>query len=210
MSINPDELINIDAMGGRTPFERPVSGQSLTNDPDSKRPWEQPPIYTDIQSAVMSIVADSYEKETYKMIALELADGMPVGSMASMILQAGFQEGKWNPDLMMLLIEPTMYILAAIAEQCGIDYLLYEGDTFESYEEDEEKIEEQTATNFKDMNSKMRQELKFKDLRPAQITKQAVPEEALEVIEDFEPPQEVVSLLARKKEESNNSLLERT
>ena len=210
MSINPDELINIDAMGGRTPFERPVSGQSLTNDPDSKRPWEQPPIYTDIQSAVMSIVADSYEKETYKMIALSLADGIPVGNLAAMILQAGFQEGKWNPDLMMLLIEPTMYILAAIAEQCGIDYLLYEGDTFESYEEDEEKIEEQTATNFKDMNSKMRQELKFKDLRPAQITKQAVPEEALEVIEDFEPPQEVVSLLARKKEESNNSLLERT
>ena len=210
MSINPDELINIDAMGGRTPFERPIPGQSLTNDPDTKYPWEQPPVYTDIQSAVMSIVADSYEEETYKMVALSLADGMPVGNLAAMILQTGFQEGKWNPDLMMLLIEPTMYILAAIAEQCGIDYLLYEGDTFESYEEDEEEIEEQTATNFKDMNSKMRQELKFKDLKPAQITKQSVPEEALEVIEDFEPPKEVLSLLARKKEESNNSLLERT
>ena len=158
----------------------------------------------------MSIVNDSYEKETYKMIALTLADGMPVGSMASMILQAGFQEGKWNPDLMMLLIEPTMYILSAIAEQCGIDYLLYEGDTFESYDEDEEEIDRQTATNLKDMNSAMRQELKFKNLKPSQITKQSVPEEALEVIEDFEPPEEVISLLARKKEESNNSLLERT
>lgn len=210
MSINPDELINVEAFGGRTPFERPIPGQSLTNDPDTKYPWEQPPMYTDIQSAVMSIVNDSYEKETYKMIALTLADGMPVGSMASMILQVGFQEGKWNPDLMMLLIEPTMYILAAIAEQCGIDYLLYEGDTFESYDEDEEEIDRQTATNLKDMNIKMKENLKFKDLRPSQITKQSVPEEALEVIEDFEPPQEVVSLLARRKEESNNSLLERT
>ena len=210
MSINPDELINVEAFGGRTHFERPIPGQSLTNDPDTKYPWEQPPMYTDIQSAVMSIVNDSYEKETYKMIALTLADGMPVGSMASMILQVGFQEGKWNPDLMMLLIEPTMYILAAIAEQCGIDYLLYEGDTFESYDEDEEEIDRQTATNLKDMNVKMKENLKFKDLRPSQITKQSVPEEALEVIEDFEPPQEVVSLLARRKEESNNSLLERT
>ena len=60
------------------------------------------------------------------------------------------------------------------------------------------------------MNSAMRQELKFKNLKPSQITKQSVPEEALEVIEDFEPPEEVISLLARKKEESNNSLLERT
>ena len=141
MSINPDELINVEGFGGRTPFERPVPGQSLTNDPNTKYAWEQPTVYTDIQSAVMSIVNDSYEKETYKMIALTLADGMPVGSMASMILQAGFQEGKWNPDLMMLLIEPTMYILSAIAEQCGIDYLLYEGDTFESYDEDEEEID---------------------------------------------------------------------
>jgi len=210
MSINPDELINVEAFGGRTPFERPVPGQSLTNDPDTKYPWEQPTIYTDIESAVMSIVNDSYEKETYKMIALTLADGMPVGSMASMILQSGFQEGKWNPDLMMLLIEPTMYILSAIAEQCGIDYLLYEGDTFESYDEDEEEIDRQTATNLKDMNVKMKENLKFKDLKPTQITKQAVPEEALEVIEDFEPPEEVVSLLAQRKEEKNNSLLERT
>ena len=210
MSINPNELINIDAMGGRTPFERPIPGQSLTNDPDSKRPWEQPPIYTDLENAVMSIVADSYEKETYKMIALSLADGMPVGNLAAMILQAGFQEGKWNPDLMMLLIEPTMYILAAIAEQCGIDYLLYEGDTFESYEEDEEEIDRQSLTNLKDMNSKMREELTFKKLTPRKISDESIPEEAKEIIEDFEPPKEVISLLARKKEESNNSLLERT
>ena len=210
MSINPDELINVEAFGGRSPFERPIPGQSLTNSPDSKYPWEQPPVYTDIEAATIAIVEKSYEEENYKMIALTLAEGMPVGNLAAMILQSGFEEGQWNPDLMMLLIEPTMYILAAIAEQCGIDYLLYEGDTFESYEEDEEEIEKQTATNFKDMNSKMRQELKFKDLRPAQITRESVPEEALDIMENLEPPQEVLSLLERRKEESNNSLLERT
>ena len=210
MSINKDELINVEGFGGRTPFERPVPGQSLTNDPDTKYPWEQPPKFTNVSSATMEIVADSYEKETYEMIALTLADGMPVGSLASIILQTGFQEGKWNPDLMMLLIEPTMYILSSIAEQCGIDYLLYEGDTFESYDEDEEETEKQTLTNFKDMNATMRQELKFKDLKPSQITKQSVPEEALEMVENFEPPQELVSLLEKRKEENNNSLLERT
>jgi len=210
MSINPDELINVEAFGGRTPFERPIPGQSLTNDPDTKYPWEQPTLYTDIETATMAIVEKSYEKENYRMIALTLAEGMPVGNLAAMILQSGFQEGQWNPDLMMLLIEPTMYILSSIAEQCGIDYLLYEGDTFESYEEDEEEIDKQTVTNLKDMNVKMKETLKFKNLRPSQITKQSVPEEALEIIEDFEPPEEIVSLLARKKEESNNSLLERT
>ena len=199
MSINPDELINVEGFGGRTPFERPVPGQSLTNDPDTKYPWEQPPKFTNVSSATMEIVADSYEKETYEMIALTL------------ILQAGFQEGKWNPDLMMLLIEPTMYILASIAEQCGIDYLLYEGDTFESYEEEEEENDKKSLEDIQNINSQMSQHLKFKDLRPSQITKQSVPEEALEMVENFEPPQELVSLLERRKEENkNNSLLERT
>ncbi len=63
--------------------------------------------------------------------------------------------------------------------------LLYEGDTFESYDEDEEEIDKQSVENLKNMNVKMRENLKFKDLRPTQITKQSVPEEALEVIEDF-------------------------
>ena len=210
MSINPDELINVEAFGGRTPFERPVPGQSLTNDPDTKYPWEQPPKYTDLTSAVIDIVADSYEKETYEMIALTLADGMPVGNLASIILQAGFQEGKWNPDLMMLLIEPTMYILAAIAEQCGIDYLLYEGDSYESYDEDDEDMEALELKALQSIKSNVATNLKFKDLKPNQITNEAVPEEALEVVENFEPPQELVSLLERRKEEKNNSLLERT
>jgi len=212
MSINPDELINIEGMGGITPFERPVAGQSLTNDPDSKYPWEKPPEFTEVQGAIMSILADSYEKETYEMVALSIADGMPVGDLASMILQAGFQEGKWNPDLMLMLIEPTMYILASIAEQCDIDYLLYRGDTLESYEdeEDESVKDEKTLSNFKEINKGFQKELGFKDLKVSKITKDSVPEEALEVIEDFEPPKELVSLLARKKEESNNSLLERT
>ena len=33
----------------------------------------------------------------------------------------GFREGKWNPDLMMMLIEPFMYLLMALAEKAGID-----------------------------------------------------------------------------------------
>ena len=61
MSINPDELINVEAFGGRSPFERPIPGQSLTNSPDSKYPWEQPPVYTDIEAATIAIVEKSYE-----------------------------------------------------------------------------------------------------------------------------------------------------
>jgi hypothetical protein len=143
------------------------------------------------------------------MIALSLADDMPVSNLAAIILQEGFNQGAWNPDLLMLLIEPTMYILMSIAEKCEIDYLLYEGDTYDSYDEDDDEAIKQTIQDLEGINSHMKQTLNLKDLKPSNITKQSVPEEVLEIIEETQPSEEIVSLLERKKKEPNNSLLAR-
>ena len=197
MSINPDELINVEGFGGRTPFERPVPGQSLTNDPDTKYPWEQPPKFTNVSSATMEIVADSYEKETYEMIALTLADGMPVGSLASLILQAGFQEGKWNPDVMTLMMEPTMYMIIAFAEKTGIqDYVTYEG------EEDDPSDEEEQLSGIE-------QAIEIaKDKIVPKVKAGVFPKEIEERLEEFTPP-EKPSLLEKSETNQSESLLGR-
>ena len=61
------------------------------------------------------------------------------------------------------------------------------------------------------MTGKLRQELSLKDLKPAQIRKESLPEEVIEIIEKKEPPVEVISLLERREEpeQQNNSLLAR-
>jgi hypothetical protein len=41
------------------------------------------------------------------------------------MLFKGFSEGKWNPDLMFLLAEPVAYMLIALAERQGIDYIVH-------------------------------------------------------------------------------------
>ena len=43
------------------------------------------------------------------------------------IIKTGFlAEGKWNPDLMLLLIEPTLYLLISIADYGDVkNYTLY-------------------------------------------------------------------------------------
>ena len=43
------------------------------------------------------------------------------GRVAQVILYRGMTEGLFNPDLMLLLIEPTMYLLIAIAEEYDIE-----------------------------------------------------------------------------------------
>jgi hypothetical protein len=60
-------------------------------------------------------------------------------------LYRGYTQGLWNPDLMLLLIEPTLYLLIAIADYADIkDYVLYEGEEDDPdakiYGDDEEPI----------------------------------------------------------------------
>merc|ERR1712078_77917 len=56
-------------------------------------------------------------------------DGIPLDELAQVVLYKGYTEGLWNPDLMLMLIEPTIYLLIAIADYADIkDYVLYEGE----------------------------------------------------------------------------------
>ena len=86
---------------------------------------------------------------------------------------------------------------------------MYEGDTYESYDEDDDEAVKQTIEDLQGINSQMKQTLNLKDLKPVNITKQSVPEEVLERIEEVQPSEEIISLLDRKKKEPNNSLLAR-
>jgi len=208
MAVQNPEHLDIEAFEGLSPFNRPVPGQSLTNDPANKAPWESPPTFTTVQDATVALVEDCFSEENFKMIALALADDMPVGNLAAIILQEGFNKGAWNADLLMMLMEPLMYILMAIAEKCDIDYLLYEGDTYESYEDEDNP--EEVVKNLKNMSGNIRENLALKDLRPTQISEKSVPKKVLQKIEQIEPSQEILSLLERRKQEKQpESLLER-
>ena len=66
--------------------------------------------------------------ETTTNVLLSLSNGVGVMDIASIILYSGFLEGKWNPDLMTLLMEPTMYMVMALAEKANIDFDLEAGD----------------------------------------------------------------------------------
>jgi hypothetical protein len=57
-----------------------------------------------------------------------MANDMPVMDMAQVILFGGFSQGKWDVNLMMLLVEPTAYMLLALAERAGIDPVIFRGE----------------------------------------------------------------------------------
>lgn len=124
-------------------MQRPIPGQSLTNSPDSPYPWEQPPEFTEIQPAIESLYISLTEDDAYEAIVDLIDADNTISDAAQIVLYAGFEEGLWNPDLMTLLIEPTMYLIMGLAERAG--RLEYKIDREPEVEDEEDKLQQVTA-----------------------------------------------------------------
>ena len=112
---------------GMNPFNAPIPGESLTRDPEQKFPWEQNPQITDVDTAIKEIFITLTEKNSLVELLNILNNGQPVDEIAQVIAYRGMTVGKYNSDLMLLLLEPLMYLIIAIAEEYEIDPVIYEG-----------------------------------------------------------------------------------
>jgi hypothetical protein len=132
-------------MGEASKLGRAIPGQSLTNDPDSPAPYEQAPQFTNVHEATMYLWDFVTEETVYAGLMTGISKGVPVMQITQVILFNEFQDGKWNPDLMLMLAEPLAYMLIALAERLDLDIKIDNeeeaGDIF-GVEMEEGKLEE--------------------------------------------------------------------
>ena len=164
---------------GMNPFNSPTPGESLTVSPETRHAWESPPQQTNIQPVMEQLFLQLTEKETYIELLNLLNNGTPIDELAQVILYRGMTSGLFNPDLMLLLIEPTMYLLIAIAEENDIEPNIYEG-------QDEELAD---YDNVKSQISKKKQDIK-KDSVPSSILQRV---KTLPKLDEMEQPTEEVA-----------------
>jgi hypothetical protein len=127
---------------GETAFEAPIPGQSLTNSPENNYAWEKPPEMVDLNVARQKIFLNLLEPKNLEEVQKLMSNQIPVDVIAQTVLVEGFRQGKFNPDLALQLLEPTMYMLLAIAEKSGIEPTLdVKGEELDE-EPDEEESEE--------------------------------------------------------------------
>jgi len=158
---------------------RPIAGESLTNSPDTPYPWEQPTQFTELEPAIDALFIELTEPEAYHSLLNLIENEVPIGDVTQIVLTDGFQKGMWNPDLLMLLIEPTMYMIMALAEKAGMmDNVIYQGE-----EEDVEDQDEQLSSIEKAI-----------DIAQDKIVPKAragvLPKNIEEKIEEMTPPRE--------------------
>ena len=173
-----------------------IPGQSLTNSPDEPYNWEKPAEFSNPREAMLYIFQTLLEPQTTTNILLSLGNEVSVIDIASITLYSGFLEGKWNPDLMTMLMEPTMYMIIALAEKADIDYIMDAQDVNEPGEAlPENQIEAlNRGTNELD---------KIKQVAAGRVNPQSVPQEVREVIEETKLP---TSLLEKVKSNSQSLL----
>lgn len=179
----------------RASGKRPIAGQSLANDPENPAPYEKPPRFTSVHEASEYLWESFIEPETYKNLMEAVSQGVPIMNIVQAVLFTEFQQGAWNPDLMMMLFEPATYMIMALAERQDLDMVIYQG------EEDDEMDEELTlGTILTDAKLKRLKKAKASGTVPsgmfsAEIQKslESLPEEPEQQEEEAQPN----SLMAR-------------
>ena len=116
--------------------------------------------------------------------------------IAQTLLFTGFTKGYWNPDLMLILIEPVAYMYMALAERAGIDPVI------DLNEDEEEDAEEEFFGISKDNEKLKRLQRNLKgNIIPAGVIDSEM-EEKLETL----PTKEEMSLMAEEPVEEKPTI----
>ena len=184
---NFNEFVKIKSKGAAIP------GQSLTNSPDEQYAWEQPPEFVNLQDYLGDIYNRLLTKESIQSIMSALAKGTSVEDVVNLIVYLDFTNGKMNPDLLMLSIEPIFYVILTIAEKSNVDYRLTNDDE-DAITQDSEKYTKSGIEVIKNLSRSVIAE---------GIDAESVPEELQQEVQE-----KTESLLARPEvTKANDSLL---
>lgn len=176
---------------------RPIPGQSLTNEPDQPYNWEKPSEFTNPREAMLYVFETLTVPETVENVLLSVMNGVSVIDIASITLYSGFLEGKWNPDLMTLLMEPTMYMIMALAEKAEIPFQLDAGDD----------VSPQTMSGSKQVETLDKSINQLDELKRQAVNRaspMSVPQDIREIIKETKIEK---SLLEKVKDKPTTSLL---
>jgi len=109
-------------------------GHSLTND-NSQWPWGRPAQHANPDDALdelmVSLEKPQRQKEMFKLLMV----GVSIEAMVEGLVFTGFQDGKFTPDVAMLIKGPLSLFIADMAEENSIPYRLFENENTETANE---------------------------------------------------------------------------
>tara|TARA_R110000787_G_scaffold266827_1_gene373078 strand:+ start:1081 stop:1815 length:735 start_codon:yes stop_codon:yes gene_type:complete len=188
-----DEIVNLSSKG------RPIPGQSLVNDPSQPYAWEQPPEFANPKDALDYMVGIIYQPEVVKNIVNSLLSGAAVADITMVMLYTKFTEGKFNPDVLMLLAEPIMYVIMSIGEEANIKYNIEDSDDLDELDnEDDDDENNEKLKEFRTVFDDIKNGVTKKGVEPDKISSGVLPQNILDRVKEEGPA--IRSLLGKGEE----------
>ena len=111
----------------KDPFAAVPPGYSLTTD-NERWPWGRPPEVVDptaiIEGAIDSLQTRKVKSEMMKLLMV----GASVEALVEGYILQGFHDGKFTPDVGMLIKGPLAMFIANMAEEEGVPYRFFENE----------------------------------------------------------------------------------
>ena len=140
-------------------FNTAPPGHSLTED-NSKWPWGRPPEMADPDDALDALVDRLTEPRRKKEMMKLLMVGVSVEVIVEGIIFTAFRDGRFTPDVGLLLKGPLGILIADMAEEENVPYRLFENDNeLEKDEMDDETFARMMKENNPQMFQYVRENL---------------------------------------------------
>ena len=103
----------------QNPFDAPIPGQSLTNEPGNSA-WEHPAQYSDVDAAMNFVMKKLSNVNMAEQILLMLKSKIPAEAITRLIVFGGFTEGKWTVDVATLITPLILQLIVAMGMRAKI------------------------------------------------------------------------------------------
>ena len=102
------------------PFDTPVPGQSLTDNPKNY-PWENPARFAKVEDSSLHIWKELNKKDNLKRIIILLEAGISVEAVTRTIVFSGFIEGAYTPDVGILITPIIEKMILAMGKAAKVE-----------------------------------------------------------------------------------------
>ena len=161
-------------------LDAPVAGMSLTAEPKS-RPWRRPSQVSTVDEAVALYAPIFSDKTTSRMLLGQIQTGIPLTSIADILITGNTMEGKHTLDVGLLVAPVLVETMITMAEMAEIDYVV-----------GNERTDDEPGTK-QDIINQVIKSLKEED---EAMPEEPMPEEMSEEVEAVEEEPELRGLMA--------------
>lgn len=117
-------------------LDGPIPGMSLTAEPKS-RPWRRPSQVSTVDEAVAMYSMVFKDPKTKRMMLEQIEKGIPLTSIADLLITANTMQGKHTLDVGILVSPILIETMVTFAELAEIDYVMGTDDVTEASDKEE-------------------------------------------------------------------------